>query len=165
MPPSDVATPNVQSPVIELTAADRLAASRSRLRAALLEITHPPKPQPLLGEGVGGLGGALLARIKGNPAAAIALEAAQGWWRQHPMRKAGEVATDVSTRLIKALRAEEARQPHACWHWSGRDYRAPSTLAVVVPSKVPVQRRIRHWLVRSQNPFNRRAARRVEEQD
>ena len=45
----------------------RLDMSRDRMRAALLQIAHPPKPPPLLLHGIGGLTYALTRRAKALP--------------------------------------------------------------------------------------------------
>ena len=88
-----------------LSAADRLAASRTRLRAALMEITHPP-PRPSMFDGLGKLGGfldlkgPLIDRIKAMPGASLVLETLESWWAQHPLHTAGVVAEEASRNFV-----------------------------------------------------------------
>lgn len=101
---SDLAAPAVASPapaVSEPSALDRLTASRSRLRIALVALAHPPKLEPLLSHGVSGLAVEILDRVKRLPVASLVLEAAQGWWRHHPLNQAGTVAAQASLTVIK----------------------------------------------------------------
>ena len=93
--------------VSDPSALDRLTASRARLRVELLELTHPPKLDPLLSHGVGGLGNEILSRVKRLPVASLVLEAAQGWWRHHPLNKAGTVAAQASLTVIKPYAKKE----------------------------------------------------------
>lgn len=86
-----------------LPAADRLALSRSRLRAAMMDIAHPPKRPPLLGAGAGDLVSQILSRIKSLPGAAIVVESIDSWWQQHPLRTAGLVADEATRAFVKPI--------------------------------------------------------------
>jgi hypothetical protein len=92
----------------EVPALDRLAASRNRLRSAMMEITHPPPREPLMGGRLGDVGSRLLDRVRELPAVALVLETIESWWREHPLRTASHVAEGASRRLVQPL-AE--RQP------------------------------------------------------
>ena len=102
-----LASPAPIVPMVEIklpTAAERLAASRVRLRAALMEIAHPP-PRPSLFDGLhlgslSGLAGPLIDKFKGVPGAMFVVETIEGWWAQHPLRTAGIVAGEASREFV-----------------------------------------------------------------
>ena len=86
------------------SAADRLAASRTRLRAALMEIAHPlPKPSLLDGLGLGNFGNQIFDRLKELPGVALVLESLEHWWAEHPLHTAGVVAEEASRKLIAPI--------------------------------------------------------------
>ena len=99
-----VAPPVVEPPIVEPhlpSAAERLEASRARLRNALLVIAHPPAKPSLLGElGLGSFSSQILDRLKALPGAAIILDTLDGWWAQHPLHTAGTLAEAASRRLV-----------------------------------------------------------------
>lgn len=87
----------------EVPALDRLAASRNRLRSAMMEIAHPPPRPPLMGGRIGDLGNRLLDRARDLPGASLFLEALESWWREHPLRTASHVAENALPRIVQPI--------------------------------------------------------------
>ena len=87
----------------EVPALDRLAASRSRLRSAMMEIAHPPPRAPLMGGRIGDLGNRLLNRARDLPGASLFLEVLESWWREHPLRTASQVAESALPRIVQPI--------------------------------------------------------------
>ena len=88
----------------EPTAAERLEASRARLRTALMAIAHPPPKPSLLGDmKIGSFGQQLLDRVKALPGAALVLESIQHWWAEHPLHAAGSLAEEASRRYVSPI--------------------------------------------------------------
>jgi len=85
----------------EPTAAERLEASRARLRTALLEIAHPPPKPSLLGDlKIGSFGHQLLERLKALPGVTLLIESIEHWWAEHPLHAAGSLAEEASRRYM-----------------------------------------------------------------
>jgi hypothetical protein len=84
-------------------ALDRLAASRTRLRGAMMGIAHPPPQPPLMGGRIGDLGSRLLARARALPGATLFIDTLESWWQEHPLRTAGLVAEGASRRIVQPL--------------------------------------------------------------
>ncbi len=102
--PAAASGPVSQEPIKELSATEKLAASRSRLRAAMMNISHPPKRSGVLGEGIGDVGARLLDRARQSiPGAEIIIETVQSWWHEHPLRTAGIFAEEASRSLIEPV--------------------------------------------------------------
>lgn len=98
-------------PPTSVSAADRLSASRKRLRAALMEIAHPPpKPSLLDGLGLGAFATDLLDRLKALPGAALVIEGLEHWWAEHPLHTAGIVAEEASRKFVAPI---ARRNPYA----------------------------------------------------
>ena len=87
----------------EIPALDRLAASRTRLRGAMMAIAHPPPQPPLMGGRVGDLGSRLLERARQLPGASFVLETLEAWWQEHPLRTATLVAEGASRRVVQPI--------------------------------------------------------------
>jgi hypothetical protein len=87
----------------EVPALDRLAASRTRLRGAMMAIAHPPPQPPLMGGRIGDLGNRLLERARQLPGAAFIIETIEAWWQEHPLRTATLVAEGASRRVVQPI--------------------------------------------------------------
>jgi hypothetical protein len=87
----------------EVPALDRLAASRNRLRGAMMEIAHPPAQPPLMGGRIGDLGNRLLERARLLPGVSLFMDALEGWWEEHPLRTASLVAEGASRRVVQPI--------------------------------------------------------------
>ena len=107
--PANVAAPSrpaaaAERPIVEPhepTAAERLEASRARLRTALMAIAHPPPKPSLLDDlGIGSFGSQILEKLKSLPGAALVLESIEHWWAEHPLHAAGALAEEASRRYM-----------------------------------------------------------------
>jgi len=87
----------------DVPALDRLAASRSRLRGAMMEIAHPPPKAPLMGGRVADFGTRLLERARELPGAALFMDTLESWWQEHPLRTASLVAEGASRRVVQPI--------------------------------------------------------------
>jgi len=87
----------------EVPALDRLAASRNRLRGAMMAIAHPPPKPPLMGGRIGDLGDRLLERARQLPGASFFMETLEAWWQEHPLRTATLVAEGASRRVVQPI--------------------------------------------------------------
>jgi hypothetical protein len=87
----------------EVPALDRLAASRNRLRGAMLEIAHPPARPSLMSGRLGDLGNRLLERARGLPGAELFMDTLESWWQEHPLRTASLVAERASRRALAPI--------------------------------------------------------------
>lgn len=85
-----------------LTASERLAASRERLRVGLQAKGRSADEPP-----ASGATPAWLAPLMANPAVALAVHAARAWWSDHPLHALGQGA---------AAAADAALQPVARRH-------------------------------------------------
>jgi ferric-dicitrate binding protein FerR (iron transport regulator) len=88
-----------------LTACERLAASRERLRLGLQGKAAAAGTAPAPGSTP-----AWMAPLMANPAAALALQAARAWWSGHPLHALGQGAAAAADA---ALRPVARRHPIA----------------------------------------------------
>lgn len=88
---------------VEPSAADRLTASRARLRQTMMDIAHPPKRESAPGHNLHDMVDGLLVRVKALPGVSLVFESLENWWRQHPLRTAGLVAGEASRTLIQPI--------------------------------------------------------------
>lgn len=87
-----------------LPAVDRLAASRSLMRAAMLDFAHPPpRPRHDDSSAIHDLGTKVLAGFKGLPGVTILVESLEGWWAQHPLRAVAIVAGEASKKFVRPV--------------------------------------------------------------
>ncbi len=93
----------------------RLEVSRGRMRAALLQIAHPPKPPPLLSHGIGGLGDALTRRAKALPGAAVLMEGVSHWWQDHPLHRALDAAGPAAAPVMGDVAKVARKNPRAAF--------------------------------------------------
>jgi len=84
-------------------AAERLAASRLRIRQALHSHAHPVPSPSLFADGLDNVGSRLLDRIKSLPMAKALVEGLTAWWRHHPLHRAANAVDAASSQLIGPL--------------------------------------------------------------
>jgi len=84
----------------DVPALDRLAASRNRLRSAMMEIAHPPPKPPLMSGHISDLGNRLLERARALPGAELFMDTLESWWQEHTLRTASLVAEGASRRIV-----------------------------------------------------------------
>ena len=99
-PPEPVVVAPVET--IDSSAADRIAASRAKLRAALLDIANPA-PKPSMLEGLAEASPQLGERIMRLPGAALIVDSVDSWWKNHPLRIAATAAEQASKALLVPL--------------------------------------------------------------
>ncbi len=86
------------------SAAERLDASRKRLRTALMEIAHPPvKPSMLDDLGLGTFAAGIVERLKDFPIVAVVVETLEHCWAEHPLHTAGILAEEASRKFVAPI--------------------------------------------------------------
>ena len=92
------------TPAVEMSAGERLAASRGRLREAMMAVAHPPPRSRSTGAGfLHQVPDDLLAAVRKLPGVAIVIEAVKMWWEQHPLRPAGAIAQHAARRIVAPM--------------------------------------------------------------
>jgi hypothetical protein len=84
-----------------VSAVERLAASRERLRAAML-----PAPRSAESAWAGSIGATvsrLTDRVRAMPGAAVLIDAVEAWWAQHPLRTVSRVAAEGARRFAAPI--------------------------------------------------------------
>jgi hypothetical protein len=84
-----------------LTASDRLALSRERLRRAMSEISAPEAAAQ--SQGACGQTLAWLDGLKSFSGTGSLVDAVRGWWRHNPLRLAGMAGTDAAQAVINPM--------------------------------------------------------------
>jgi len=82
-----------------VSAIERLALSRERLRDAMMPKRRARASGPTLTDGVGAYASGLVDRLRANPGTAVILDAIEEWWAKHPLHTAGVMAAEATTRL------------------------------------------------------------------
>ena len=82
-----------------LSATERLAASRARLRSALMNIAHPPPRASPFG-GLSGLKEQIITRIRAMPGADFLIDTLEDWWARHPLHAIGLVAEEAARSFL-----------------------------------------------------------------
>lgn len=91
-----------ESPAPQLSALERLEASRARIRGALLQIGHP-RPPDTVGASSGDLKSKLLRMARDVPGVSVIADSVESWWAQHPLHTAGIVAMEASREVVGPL--------------------------------------------------------------
>lgn len=84
-----------------LTASERLALSRERLRRAMSEISAPEAEAE--SRGARGRSLAWLDSLKSIPGAGTVIDAVRGWWRHNPLRVAGMAGADAAKAIFDPM--------------------------------------------------------------
>ncbi len=80
-----------------LTPAERLSASRERLRHSLMESSTRKSRKGLAPKST------LLEGLSAIPGVGLVIDSVRGWWSQHPMRLAVLVASDAAKSMVKPV--------------------------------------------------------------
>lgn len=85
-----------------MPAAERMEASRRRLRSAMQQIAHPPARPPSGGTAGKALHAAqsAVSRVQAMPGATLLAATLERWWARHPLHDAAVVAGAASRRAI-----------------------------------------------------------------
>jgi len=80
-------------------AIERLSLSRERLREAMTPKRRVRSSGLALTDGIGAYASGLVDRLRANPGTAVILDAIEEWWAKHPLRTAGVMAAEATSRL------------------------------------------------------------------
>jgi len=86
-----------------VSAIARLALSRERLREAMLPKRRAADSGPRLTNGIGAYATGLVDRLRANPGTAVILDAIEEWWAKHPLRTAGVMAAEATSRFAAPI--------------------------------------------------------------
>ncbi|HUP08026.1 MAG TPA: hypothetical protein VMU47_12780 [Caldimonas sp.] len=86
-----------------VSAIERLALSRERLRDAMMPRRRVRSGAPSLAEGMGSYASSLVERLRANPGIAVILDAIEEWWAKHPLHTAGVMAAEATGRLAAPI--------------------------------------------------------------
>lgn len=97
-------TVDPRSHAVRSVAADRLAASRERIRASLAEASHPRQEEDEERPSM------LMSALLAIPGAQTVVDAVKHWWWQHPMHLAGTLAANTARSMVGPM---ARRSPYA----------------------------------------------------
>lgn len=86
---------------VPLTASDRLALSRERLRQSLRDSSASKAPSTE--QRMNGATAPWLAGLKSIPGASVVIETLSRWWSQQPLRTTGEALADTARAVLQPL--------------------------------------------------------------
>ena len=86
-----------------VSAIERLALSRERLRDAMMPRRRLRAGGSSLTEGMGSYASSLLERLRANPGIAVIVDAIEEWWAKHPLHTAGVMAAEATGRLAAPI--------------------------------------------------------------
>ena len=124
----------------DVSAVDRLNASRIRLRRSLSQADDPPhKRLPVTSTWLSRLAQPLMARLRSIPVTDSALNSVHAWWQKQPLRTAAYLALEganvlakpiAKRRPAKLLLSAFAGGAALAWAKPWRMFMSPSLLAV-----------------------------------
>jgi hypothetical protein len=84
-----------------LTATNRLALSRARMRQAMRDVSAPRHEGTA--KGVAGAFMPWLDHLKSIPGARVVIDAVSSWWVQHPLRIAGMLGAEAAKAVARPM--------------------------------------------------------------
>jgi hypothetical protein len=98
--PAPAAGKAAGSEVVEPSAAERLARSREEMRSLMQEIKAPHERRPAAGPGVRAAAATVVDKLSALPGLGVVIDAARGWWANHPWRAVTLIAADAGRAAI-----------------------------------------------------------------